>query len=632
VLFLDNTVMARPRRGESGGRSPQLLNGAKRASFPSYIEPCSPRTGEAPARGEWLCEIKHDGYRTQAHMNRGHLALYSRRGHDWSDRFLPVAQALRLVTVESAVLDGEIVVLGSGGIADFRMLQADLAAKRTDRLAYFVFDLLYLDGFDLRGCAIEERKKLLRELFPSDNKLLRFSEHFEIAPGEMFGQACRLGFEGIVCKQLGSRYHSGESDDWVKVKCKKSETFPIIAFVEKLGASPRRIASLYLGRWVDGQLLYAGKAETGFKQEMLYELRERLDPYIRKTAPLSVPVKKPKATWVEPVVEAEIEYNNLTAGNILRMPVFKGVRDDLRKEASSNARRRSNARPAVPRANILQWLPDATAPSKEELSVYWRRVEKQALEYLARRPLKLVRRVHGTIFYHMGPLPPIPSSVHELKIRKREGGEGTRLWIDDLAGFLGLLEIGAIELHPWNSTVDDIEHPDTLVFDLDPGDGISWGFVIESALAMREILSKSGHDCWPKLTGGKGIHIMVPIDSKMTHDAAHSYAKRLAQELAATARSRYTLSATMSERKGRLFIDYLRNGRGTTAVGTYSPRAREGFPIAAPVTWSDVESGLAADAFTIFRLPRTTGRGRTSSISAGSRASKGQVRGRTGTK
>jgi bifunctional non-homologous end joining protein LigD len=601
--------MARARRGQSGGRSLQHLNGAKRASFPSYIEPCSPRTGAAPVRGEWLCEIKHDGYRTQAHIKRGHLALYSRRGHDWSDRFLPIAQTLRVVVVENAVLDGEIVVLGAGGIADFRMLQADLAAKRTDRLVYFIFDLLYLDGFDLRGCALEERKKLLRELLPADNNLLRFSEHFEIAPGEMFGQACRLGFEGIVCKQLGTRYRSGEGDDWIKVKCKKSETFPIIAFVEKLGASPRRIASLYLGRWVNGQLLYAGKAETGFKQEMLYELRERLDSHIRKTSPLSVPVKKPKATWVDPVVEAEIEYNNLTAGNILRMPVFKGIRDDLGKAAPTSVRRRSNARSAVPRANILQWLPDATAPSKEELAVYWRRVEKPALEYLARRPLKLVRRVHGTIFYHMGPLPPIPTSVHELKIRKRAGGEGTRLWIEDLAGLLGLLDIGAIELHPWNSTVDDIEHPDTLVFDLDPGDGVSWGFVIESALAMREILLKSGHDSWPKLTGGKGIHIMVPIERTMTHDAAHRYARGLAQQLAVTAPRRYTLSATMSQRKGRLFIDFLRNGRGTTAVGTYSPRARQGFPIAAPVTWRDVESRIAPDAFTLFRLPQNRARG-----------------------
>jgi bifunctional non-homologous end joining protein LigD len=240
--------MARPRRGESGGRSLQHLNGANRASFPSYIEPCSPRTAEAPARGNWLCEVKHDGYRTQAHIHAGQLALYSRRGHDWSDRFPPIAQALRRLPVESVVLDGEIVVLGSGGIADFRMLQADLAAKRTDRLVYFAFDLLYLDSFDLRSCAVEERKKLLWELIPTCNDLLRFSEHFAIAPREMFGQACRLGFEGIVCKQLGSRYRSGESDDWVKVKCRRAKRIRSSRSLKSServpGASPRPLCLL----------------------------------------------------------------------------------------------------------------------------------------------------------------------------------------------------------------------------------------------------------------------------------------------------------------------------------------------------------------------------------------------------
>jgi bifunctional non-homologous end joining protein LigD len=595
--------MGQPRVRRAHWPNLQHLKGAKRAAFPSYIEPCSPRSGETPPRGQWLCEIKQDGYRTQAHCRRNHPVLYSRRGHDWSDRFAPITQALTLMAAESAILDGEIVVPGGGGIADFRMLQADLAAERTDRLVYFVFDLLYLDGFDLRACAIEARKQLLQELLPLDNQRLRASEHFAIEPETMFTQACRLGFEGIVCKQPGARYRSGETDDWIKVKCRQSETLPIIAFVEKLGARPRRIASLYLGRWQEGQLLYAGKAETGFKQNMLYELRERLDPYIRKTSPLSVPVRKPKATWVDPVIEAEIEYSTLTAGNILRMPIFKGVRDDLQRPARPPARRRSRGRPPVPRENILQLLPDAVAPAKEELAVYWRRIERRALEYLGRRPLKLVRRVHDTVFYHMGALPPIPSSVQQLKIRKREGGEGTRLWIEDLAGLLGLVEIGAVELHPWNSTVDDLEHPDTLVFDLDPGRGISWDFVVDSALRMREILRGCGHDSWPKLTGGKGIHIMVPIEPEMTHDAAHRYSKRLAQRLAVTDPLRYTLSAAMSERTGRLFVDYLRNGRGTTAVGAYSPRAREGSPIAAPVTWRDIENGIHADAFTILKLP-----------------------------
>jgi bifunctional non-homologous end joining protein LigD len=586
---------ARRRRGGDT----HLPEGARRAEFPPYIEPSSPRSGQVPARGQWLCEIKQDGYRTQAHIRDDRLALYSRRGHDWSDRFGPIVQALRTVSAESAILDGEIVVPGEGGIADFRMLQADLAASRTDRLVYFVFDLLYVNGFDLRGCALEDRKALLAKLVAPGDARIRMSEQFQIKPEEMFQEACRLGFEGIVCKQLGSRYRSGETDDWIKVKCKKSETFPIIAFVEKLGANPRRIASLYLGRWEDSELLYAGKAETGFKQEMLYDLRERLDGHIRKTSPLSVPVKKPKATWVEPVVEAEIEYNNVTAGNILRMPVFKGIRDDLTKPLAAKPRHRTNSRPAVPRANILQLLPDASAPSKEQLAAYWQRVGKRALEYLGERPLKLVRNVNGTIYYHRGSLPPRPSTVRELRIKKREGGEGTRVWVDDVAGLLGLVEMGVVEVHPWNATVDNIELADTMVFDLDPGEGVAYDFVIETALRLRDHLEDEGYSCWPKLSGGKGVHLMVPLKRRMRHDAAHQRAKEIATALAATDRRRYTISAAMRERPGRLFIDYLRNGRGTTAVGTYSPRARPGFPLAVRVTWKQIEQGIRPDAFSI---------------------------------
>jgi bifunctional non-homologous end joining protein LigD len=257
----------------------------------------------------------------------------------------------------------------------------------------------------------------------------------------------------------------------------------------------------------------------------------------------------------------------------------------------------------VPRANILQLLPDAVAPSKDELAAYWRKVAKRALPYLGRRPLKLVRHTRGTIFYHKGALPPIPESVHQLRIEKREGGEGVRVWVDSLAGLLGLVEMDVVEVHPWAATVDDIEHPDLLVFDLDPGAGVAWEFVIESALRLRNLLQDESLDSWPKLTGGKGLHLMVPVDRDLSHDAARLYCKRLAQRLEATAPARYTTSSAPAKRNKRIYIDYLRNGRGTTAIGAFSPRAREGFPVAAPVTWAQVEHGIRPDAFAIARPP-----------------------------
>jgi bifunctional non-homologous end joining protein LigD len=297
----------------------------------------------------------------------------------------------------------------------------------------------------------------------------------------------------------------------------------------------------------------------------------------------------------------------------LREAVYRGMRDDLADPAprsTRNSTKRSGL--GVSRNNILQLLPDAVVPTKEQLAEYWTRVADRALEHLGDRPLKLVRHVHGTTFYHKGKLPPIPGAVHQLKIAKREGGEGTRLWVDDLEGLLGLVEIGVVELHPWNARADDIEHADLLVFDLDPGEGITYEFVTASALAVREILRADDLESWPKITGGKGIHVMAPLEKKLTHDRAHAYAKRIAQRLAAVDRSLYTTSAAMSERRGRLFIDFLRNGRGTTAVGTYSPRVRDSFPVAVPVTWEQVEGGIAPDAMTMQQLlerqTRTRGR------------------------
>jgi bifunctional non-homologous end joining protein LigD len=232
----------------------------------------------------------------------------------------------------------------------------------------------------------------------------------------------------------------------------------------------------------------------------------------------------------------------------------------------------------VSRENLLQPLLEPVPPSKEELAAYWEKVWKPAIAHLVRRPLKLARHVRGTTFYHKGRLPPVPETVHRLTIEKREGSEGTRLWVDDLAGLLGLVEIGAVELHPWNASIDDIEHADMLVFDLDPGEGLAWYLVIETALTLRRMLQDEGLKPWPKLTGGKGLYLMAPLDPKIDHDQARAYARRIAQRLAATAPDRYTLSSVPQERAGRIFIDYLRNGRGRTAIGAWSPRARGRFP------------------------------------------------------
>ncbi|UPJ44234.1 DNA ligase D [Bradyrhizobium sp. 40] len=580
------------------------VHGAVKAAVPGYIEPCDPTLREKPPRGEdWVYEIKADGYRAQLHLRDGDPKVYSRTGLDWTEQFSSIAASADKLKANSAIIDGEAVVYGSGGLPDFQQLRRELGPKRSERLRYHAFDLLYLDGYDLRGVAYEDRKRLLERLLKDAPETFIYVEALAADGNEVFEKGCKLGLEGLVAKRLSQPYRSGRQESWIKLKCKKSETFPIVAFVEKLGARPRKVASLYVGRRQNSKLLYAGKVRTGYTETTARELRGRLDPLIRKSSPLDMAVKKPKATWVEPTLTIEVQYGALTDDGLLREAVFKGFRDDLAVRKIKAPRLvpsvAGRLKLGVPRENILQLLPEAVAPSKEQLADYWTRVWKKALPHLGHRPLKLVRHVHGTTFYHKGPLPKdIPAAVHQLRIQKREGGQGTRLWVDSLDGFLGLVEIGAVELHPWNATVEDFEHADRIVIDLDPGAGVDWDAVVETALDLRTLMKREGFETWPKLTGGKGIHLMAPLDQPVLHDKAHRVAHQLVSALAARHPDRYLLSA-QAKRRDRIFLDYLRNGRGTTAIGTYSPRAREGFPIAAPVTWKRIESGIAPDAFTI---------------------------------
>ncbi|MDG4876268.1 DNA ligase D [Mesorhizobium sp. WSM4935] len=569
----------------------------------AFIEFQSPTLADKPpGDGDWVHEIKYDGYRTQLVVEAGKAKAFTRRGYDWSHRYRRIVQAAANLPVKSAILDGEIVVLGATGLPDFQALERELGNPNSSKLMFFGFDLLHLNGKDLRQQPLIDRKGALQHLLRDTAPILTYAEHLEMSGKNVFEHACRMGLEGIVSKRVDAVYRSGVQTSWLKVKCIKSDTFPIVAFVEKLGAQPRRIASLYIGKQDGDRLLYAGKAQSGYTLEAARRIRERLDPLIVSKSPLSEPIQKPKATWVKPVVLAEIQFSGVTDRGILREAVFNGLREDLQTipaKPPSPSKRRSEIQSVVPRENILQFLPEAVAPSKEDLVRYWWRVADQALVHLGGRPLKLVRHASGVTFYHKGPLPAIPAAVHQLRIQKREGGEGVRVWIDDLDGLLGLVAMDAVELHPWNAKVDDIEHADRVVLDLDPGEGVPWDQVIEAALSLRDILEAAGLESWPKVTGGKGIHLMAPLTTRMTHDRARQLARSLAQRLVDADPDRYLLSADPVARKGRIFLDYLRNGRGNTAVGAFSPRARPGFAIARPVTWRQVERGLQPDAFTL---------------------------------
>ena len=297
---------------------------------PGFIEFCDPTLREVPPSGnQWLYEIKADGYRAQVHVNDQNVTVYSRSGYDWTDRFPTIAEAARKLRVRQSILDGEAVVMGKTGVPDFQALRSDLSKKDSKRLVFLAFDLLYLGGRDLRPRPYVERKRLLQTLLADAPEMLSYIEYLEGDGNEAFRHACRLGLEGLVCKRKDSPYRSGRQEFWIKLKCKKSDDFPVVAFVEKLGARPRKIASLYVGRWDGERLLYAGKVGTGYTETVARELREKLDLLVINRSPLLVPVKKPKATWLNPVMYAEIGYGGVTDDGLLREAVFKRLRDDL---------------------------------------------------------------------------------------------------------------------------------------------------------------------------------------------------------------------------------------------------------------------------------------------------------------
>src|SRR5438045_3965232 len=354
-------------------KRPSPRHTVPKVHMPGFVEPCDPTLQEqAPTGPGWVYEIKTDGYRAQVNIRDGEVTVYSRSGYDWTKQFAAIAAAAKKLKVRDAIIDGEATVLGDTGLPDFQALRRELGNPASPRLLYHAFDLLYLNGADLRSVRLVERKQALESLLHKAPNTLVYVDFLEADGSRVFEHACRMGLEGVVAKRVDAPYRSGRQDSWIKLKCVKSDTFPIVAFVEKLGARPRKIASLYVGRWEGDRLLYAGKARSGYTETVAREVRERLDPLIRKTSLLSVPVKKPKATWVEPVVDAEIEYSAVTDDGLLRAAVFKGLRDDLAKPDKA-LRRSLPSRPfpslspgsrsrtvhGVSRENILQLLPDA---------------------------------------------------------------------------------------------------------------------------------------------------------------------------------------------------------------------------------------------------------------------------------
>lgn len=586
--------------------------GARKAILPPFVEPAlATLVDEVPSGDGWLYEIKHDGYRMQARIDGGSVKLLSRSGLDWTAKFQPTALALKAMKLPSALIDAEIVVETESGVSDFSALQQALAAGETGSVVFHAFDLLYLDGSDIRALPLAERKDLLLQTLddaPPGGRI-RFSEHLAADGAAMARHACRLGLEGIVAKRADSPYRSGRTDHWRKFKCTRSEEFVVAGYMPSTTAT-RSVGSLILGTREDGTLVHVGRVGTGFRDKVARDLWTELEPLRIPSPPFDAeipPLARRNARWVEPRLVCEVTFRGWTADDQLRHASFKTLRGDVRpdevvrekKPSRPNARPRKSSEVAVALTHPDRVLWPDVGLTKEGLAEYYAEVADHVLPHVVDRPLSLLRCPDGvkSCFYQKHAW----AGLDERYIRSVDGEKA--VVIRDREGLRALVQASVLEIHPWGSTASDPDRPDRLVFDLDPGEGVGWSDLVAGALAVRERLSALGFATFVKTTGGKGLHVVVPIEPGAGWDEAKAFTKRIASEMAKDAPDRYVATVSKKARDGRIYVDYLRNQRGATAVAAFSTRARPGAPVSVPVDWDELPSLGSGARFGVASVP-----------------------------
>jgi bifunctional non-homologous end joining protein LigD len=599
---------AKPRR--------QARTSGDRA-MPAFIPPeLATRVEKPPSGGDWLHEVKFDGYRIQARIDGGDIKLLTRTGLDWTDRFGVFLPELKTLDAANAILDGEVVALDAGGVSDFSRLQEALSAGDERALYYYAFDLLYLDGETLTGRALEERKALLLKLLRplGDKGRVRYSEHFKIEGGQFLRQVCSMALEGAISKRADARYTSGRSGNWQKSKCIERQEMVIVGFTPST-TGPGTIGSLLLAQHQEGKadapLVYSGRVGTGFTHKSARMLYRRLAPLLTEKAPVTVPGHQRKnARWVKPALVAEIEFIGWTADKIVRHAAFKGLREDKpAAEVTREAPKQAMATtPKIPRARAKLFavlthpdrvLYDAQGITKLGLAEYYAEVGDLMLPHVRERPLSLVRCPAGTegeCFYQKSVPQGTPAAVYEVHNAAR-GKKETYPAIRDLPGLIGLTQMGTLELHIWGCKAAKIMTPDRIVFDVDPDPAVPWEQVIAAAFEIRDRLEEIGLTSFLKTTGGKGLHVAAPIAPKHDWDTMKAFTKAFAAAMMHDAPERYVVTVSKKARHGKIFIDYLRNGYGATFVAPYSPRARPNAPISMPLEWKELGPSLRSDHF-----------------------------------
>lgn len=587
-------------------RVPRKTKTKKAAALPAFRPPqLASLVDHVPTGPGWLHEVKYDGYRCLLAVGGGKAVAYTRTGLDWSDRFAAIVEAARGLAPNGALIDGEVVALDGKGRPSFGTLQATLTEESAAPLAFFAFDLLEEAGEDLTALGNRERKDRLAVLLRDAVAPLHFSE--DVADGErLFETLCAQGYEGVVSKRADAPYRGRRTQSWCKTKCTRRQEFVIVGWIESEKA--RGFRSLLLGLHEGGTLRYAGKVGTGFTAESMDALLTRMKPLARRSAPVEVPrAAARRAHWVEPELVAEVAFAQFTGDGILRHASFLGLRED--KPAGEVVAETplpapdQDAKPfGVAISNPGRVLYPDNGVTKRELAAYYAALAEPMLDWLARRPVSLVRCPQGRArqcFFQKHDGGSFGSAVHQIAIREKDGGEAPYIYVEDGAGLLTCVQMGTIEFHGWGSLIDALERPDRMVFDLDPDEGLGFDAVKKAAVQLRGILEGIGLASFPLLSGGKGLHVVVPLDATAEWPAVKDFASRFSRALAQAHPERFTANMKKTERTGRIFLDWLRNQRGATAVLPYSARARPGAPVAAPIHWDELESTQSPRRFTI---------------------------------
>jgi bifunctional non-homologous end joining protein LigD len=627
---------------QAQGNMSKKLSGVRRAPQEESIFPqLATLADEVPVGEEWVHEHKYDGYRILCRVKNGSAKLVTRTGNDWTPKLQRIADTAARLPVKTAWLDGEVVALRPDGSISFQTLQNAFDTQSEANLVYFVFDLLYLNGYDLRHVGLLERKQALAAIAPTATSgLIRYSDHTHGQGEVAFTEACRKGMEGIVSKRTDAAYRAGRNRNWIKIKCGHRQEFVIGGFTDPSG-SRSAFGALLLGVYDDqGHFQFAGRTGTGFSERSLKELHKQLSALEQRRSPFAIHAAGIDARgvhWVKPELVAEVSFAEWTNEGLLRQAVFHGLREDkvaesvIKEEPGSDTPARSSSRGASkvpPRrharggrsASQNEAAADEPATiagvmithphrilfpdqgiTKLALGQYYEHVCQWLLPHLQGRPLTLVRCPEGynkDCFYQKHANDAVPDAIDRVKI---PDGKGVSLYLiaESLPAIIGLVQMGVLELHTWGSKRDGLDRPDRIVLDLDPDPTVPWKFVVEAAQLVRTLLNELDLVSFVKTTGGKGLHVVLPLQRVHTWEDVKTFSKGVADHIVQVLPERFVANMSKQKRKGKIYIDYLRNAKGATAVAPYSTRARPGAPVSVPLAWEELSVDLESSHFTV---------------------------------